>query len=258
MTCRLGFRPGESEGDVSFQPRPRLCLWKCVCGRCRWDTLYRVDSDTGAVTATGELDFGTGIVQGPIVDSTAGLVYVFASSDGTETCTQRQHELAPPSTNLPRISVPVTWDRKWQSGASTAPGKQRPRIRCTLAPSTCIQEFDKRHRKPLRLRQYRRRTHLVPGSDVAALFRGPEMVLLLLCFRLRHAPHMFSGDRYPQCKCHRRTHGKGLRERGNQWFAAGCASGGCVLNFVDTQWQPSTAYNIGPRGSGDQQQRRPP
>jgi hypothetical protein len=50
--------------------------------------LYRVDS---GATASGQLDFssaegGAGIVQGPIVDSTAGLVYVFASSDGSGGC----------------------------------------------------------------------------------------------------------------------------------------------------------------------------
>ena len=51
--------------------------------------LYRVDSTTGAVTASGRLDFGTGIgiVAGPVVDSGAGTVYVSASSDGTTNCT---------------------------------------------------------------------------------------------------------------------------------------------------------------------------
>jgi len=50
--------------------------------------LYLVNSTTAAVTvsSSGRLDFGGGSAQGPIVDSTAGLVYVFASSDGTESC----------------------------------------------------------------------------------------------------------------------------------------------------------------------------
>jgi hypothetical protein len=48
--------------------------------------LYLVDSTTGAVTPSAQLDFGVGFVQGPIVDSTAGLVYVFASSDGSGSC----------------------------------------------------------------------------------------------------------------------------------------------------------------------------
>jgi hypothetical protein len=53
--------------------------------------LYAVNS-TGGVTISGHLDVsngddaGPGIVQGPIVDSTAGLVYVFATSDGKGDC----------------------------------------------------------------------------------------------------------------------------------------------------------------------------
>jgi hypothetical protein len=49
--------------------------------------LYWVDSTTAAVTQSGKLDFGTGIVEGPIVDATSGLVYVFSSSDGSTGCT---------------------------------------------------------------------------------------------------------------------------------------------------------------------------
>ena len=47
----------------------------------------RVNATTGAVTLSGRLDHGpAGIVAGPIVDSTARLVYVFASSDGSTGC----------------------------------------------------------------------------------------------------------------------------------------------------------------------------
>lgn len=48
--------------------------------------LYRVTS-AGAVTASGQLDYGTGIVQGPLVDATSSVIYVFASSDGSGACT---------------------------------------------------------------------------------------------------------------------------------------------------------------------------
>jgi hypothetical protein len=55
--------------------------------------LYAV-GPTGGVTASGQLDFsvvfdnppGPGIVEGPIVDSTSGLIYVFATSDGSGGC----------------------------------------------------------------------------------------------------------------------------------------------------------------------------
>lgn len=48
--------------------------------------LYRVSSTNGAVTTSAQLDHETGIVAAPIVDSTAGIVYVFASSDGLSDC----------------------------------------------------------------------------------------------------------------------------------------------------------------------------
>jgi hypothetical protein len=48
--------------------------------------LHQVNATTGAVTDSGQLDHETGIVAAPIVDSTAGKVYVFASSDGSTSC----------------------------------------------------------------------------------------------------------------------------------------------------------------------------
>lgn len=48
--------------------------------------LYSVNSATGAVISSGQLDFGTGIVEAPVVDSTNGFVYVFSSSDGSSAC----------------------------------------------------------------------------------------------------------------------------------------------------------------------------
>jgi len=49
--------------------------------------LYRVDATNGTVVASGRLDFGVGIVEGPIVDSGNGAVYVFSSSDASGNCT---------------------------------------------------------------------------------------------------------------------------------------------------------------------------
>jgi len=48
--------------------------------------VYAVNATTGAVIASGQLDFGAGIVDAPIIDQAAGLLYVFASSDGTTNC----------------------------------------------------------------------------------------------------------------------------------------------------------------------------
>jgi Ice-binding-like len=47
---------------------------------------YRVDSLTAAVTSSARVDFSGSIVQAPIVDSTAGLAYVFVPTDGSQNC----------------------------------------------------------------------------------------------------------------------------------------------------------------------------
>jgi hypothetical protein len=49
--------------------------------------VYLVNPKNASVTQSGQLDFGVGIAQGPIVDPASKYVYVFASSDGTTNCT---------------------------------------------------------------------------------------------------------------------------------------------------------------------------
>jgi hypothetical protein len=46
----------------------------------------RTDATTGAATVSGQVEFGTGLFSGPILDQTSGNVYVFASNDGTSNC----------------------------------------------------------------------------------------------------------------------------------------------------------------------------
>lgn len=48
--------------------------------------LNRVDPNLGTVTQSHQVDFGTGLVEGPVIDAFDGLVYVFSSSDGTTGC----------------------------------------------------------------------------------------------------------------------------------------------------------------------------
>jgi hypothetical protein len=47
---------------------------------------YSVSAATGMVTRSKQLDVGTGIRSGPLVDSTAGVAYVFSSNDGSTAC----------------------------------------------------------------------------------------------------------------------------------------------------------------------------
>jgi hypothetical protein len=49
--------------------------------------LYEVDPTSGGVTQSGQLDFGpAGFGDGPLVDSSGGAIFVFASSDGSTAC----------------------------------------------------------------------------------------------------------------------------------------------------------------------------
>ena len=48
--------------------------------------LYSVNALSPGVTASGQLDFGAGLVDAPIIDLTKGKLYVFASSDGSSNC----------------------------------------------------------------------------------------------------------------------------------------------------------------------------
>lgn len=47
--------------------------------------VYRVNS-SGTVVKSGQLDVGTGFISPPIVDPTAGQLYVFSSDDGSKNC----------------------------------------------------------------------------------------------------------------------------------------------------------------------------
>ena len=47
--------------------------------------LHRVPATGGATITSGQLDFGAGLVSGPVFNGTISTIYVFASSDGTTT-----------------------------------------------------------------------------------------------------------------------------------------------------------------------------
>lgn len=49
--------------------------------------LYRVASSNGVTVKSAEVDFGAGLLSGPLLDQTNGFLYVFSSSDGTANCT---------------------------------------------------------------------------------------------------------------------------------------------------------------------------
>lgn len=47
---------------------------------------HRVVASSGATTTSAQLDHGAGLLESPLLDVTAGAIYVFSSSDGTTAC----------------------------------------------------------------------------------------------------------------------------------------------------------------------------
>lgn len=207
--------------------------------------VYRVSATTGAITASGQLDFGTGIVASPIVDSTNGTVYVSASSDGTNNCGptlacaavyQLTSSFAALSTGNKVVVGKSTdpsllpdpnpmFDGLFDSTYENSPGGTGNFYVCgnTGAEPQLFQ---------------------VPIQ--AGVFGTPVVVSTL-------TQPGFTPPCSPVTTFFNPSDSNGPTERvfasaqDNGWPKV-CFSqpvGGCLLNFVITQWKPSTAYNKG-------------
>jgi hypothetical protein len=208
--------------------------------------LYRVDS-TGGVTKSGQLDFsdefdsGPGIVQGPIVDSTAGYVYAFATSDGSKNCTGGSDCSA--VYELPASFGAGSKGSEAVAGASSVePTKPNPMY---------IGAFDS---------TYENSANGTGNIYVCGNTGGPPIL-----YQIPVAPGSFgpantgpviSLDSTPCSPVADILNPNIPLASGGatEWMFAsavnggissGCAGGGCVFNFKDTPWQPSTNYAVG-------------
>jgi len=203
--------------------------------------LYRVDATNGTVTASTQLDFGTGIVEGPVVDSTNGYVYVFASSDGTSLCTLGTSACA----GVYQLSTTFT---PGDSGSEATAGTS---VALGVTPNPMyIGAFDTAYynspdgtgnlyvcgntgQNP--------GIYQIPVSS-GILTNGTAVVAL--------ASASFSPACSPITDLLNPNLSGGATERlfvsvQNNGVASACGSGGCILNFVDTPWQPATVYQVG-------------
>ena len=199
--------------------------------------LYRV-SPTGAVIKSGQLDFATGIAQGPVVDSAAGTVYVFASSDNTGQL-RRRSEL--------RRGLPAEQYfccRKHGHGSAGRYFVGELLVRCTLAVSTVL----------IKTRTTRREASTCAGTP------GPNPILYRIPIQLgilgtpatvaSLTPAAKTSPCSPVTDVFNPSSSGGASERlffGVQNFAHPtlCASKGCALSFVDMPWQASTPFQVG-------------
>ena len=211
--------------------------------------LYRVGSGTAFVAvSSGPLDVssaegGAGIVQGPIVDSTAELVYVFASADGSAHCVGGADCAAV-------YQLPVNFPsgdigQKTVVGASTIFGKAIP-------SPLYIGAFDS---------AYENSVNATGNLYVCGNTGGPpifyQVPITAAAFSASNPLTFLSNSTTP---CSPVTHilNPNASSGPTEWIFAsvqksavsnlpGCAASasGCIYNTKVTPWQPSTAYAVG-------------
>jgi hypothetical protein len=200
--------------------------------------LYRVNSSTAAVTASAQLDFGAGIVEGPVVDSNSGLVYVFASSDNSGACAG--------GANCARVYQLTTSfaagtnGKKVKVGVSTITG--------TTPSPMYIGSFDSTYENSANATGNlyvcgntggKPTLYQIPikAGTMGTVVTGPVLVSATTpCSPLTdifnpNAPggateFMFAG-----------VQASGI--------PTACATGGCLVNFTDTPWKASISHAVG-------------
>lgn len=198
---------------------------------------YRV-SPAGVVTASGRLDFGAGLVDGPIVDATVGKAYVFASSDGTTSCAG-----AAPCAAVYQLATNFaagTTGTKAVVGVSrVAPPDPNP---------LWAGDFDD--------------AYFSSSNGTGNLYvcgntgRRPTLYRIPINAGTMGAAVAGPALSSASTGCSPVTDVSNPNATGGttEWIFAGvqasglgnsCRAGGCALNFVDTPWLPSNAYSVG-------------
>jgi hypothetical protein len=201
--------------------------------------LYLVNPTAG-VTQSAQLDFGVGFGQGPFVDSTAGVVYAFASSDGKGTCTG--------GANCAGVYVlsdtfaANSTGSEVQVGTSTATG--------TNPNPLYLGTFDSTYENSANATG---NLYVCGNTGVnPTLYRVPIQAGVF--GTVASVAALTAAGRTPACSpvtdvANPNASG-GPAERlffsvQNYAHPTPCAAKGCAMNFVDTPWQASTAYAVG-------------
>jgi hypothetical protein len=201
--------------------------------------LYRV-SPTGGVTISGQLDYGTGIVDSPEVDSTAGWVYVFASSDGSASCTAGAACAA--VYQLSTSFIAGDFGSEVTVGASV--------VYETLPNPNPLYDggFDSAYGNSLN----------ASGSlYVCGNTGGPPVLYRIpieagVMGEVNTGPFLSNAN--TPCSPVTDVFNANATGGATEWIFASvqtggeqsaCASGGCVMNLKDTAWLASNAYSVG-------------
>jgi hypothetical protein len=201
--------------------------------------LYRVTA-AGGVTKSGQLDFGVGIVQGPFVDSTAGVVYVFASSDNRGNCAG--------GANCAGVYVLSTAFAAGNTGSEVQVGTST--VTGTNPNPMYLGTFDSTYENSVNGTG----NLYVCGNTGATptLYRIP--ILAGVFGTVATVAALTPAANTPACSpvsdVANPNASAGAAERlffgvHNNGRPTLCANKGCALSFVDMPWQASTSYKVG-------------
>jgi hypothetical protein len=201
--------------------------------------LHRVPATGGATITSGQLDFGAGLVSGPVFNGTISTIYVFASSDGTASCA---NVACAAVYKLSTTFTAGSTGSKVQVGTSVAVG---------ITPNPLyIGGFDANY------------FNSVGGTGnlyvCGATGTNPILYRVPITSGTLGTPVAIGtlsiGAQTPACSpvtdvLNPFASGGAAehvyfstQNRGNP---ADCASAGCAMNFLDTPWKASAQFNVG-------------
>ena len=210
--------------------------------------LYSVNSTTAAVIPSAQLDFGTGIVEGPIVDSTNGLVYVFASSDGSSSCPPLVDTVA--CSAVYQLTTAFTAN---DSGSEVTVGNSVASATLPNPNPTYIGAFDSAYFNSVNATGNlyvcgntggNATLYQIPILAGAMPLSGQGLPITTL------APSSSIAPCSPVADVPNPNTTGGFSERlfvsvQDNGQPAACSSAGCIVNFVSAPWNASTVYAVG-------------
>lgn len=201
--------------------------------------LYRVtNTSPPVVTASRQLDFGTGLIAAPAVDSTASKIYVFSSSDGTTNC--------PGATPCAAVFQLATNFGAGATGPEIAVGVSQ------VAPPNPNPMFEGGFDSTYLASVNATGNVYVCGNTggVPTLYRIPINAGTMAAA----VPGPVLSSAGTGCSPVTDFSNPNAAGGTTEWIFAGvqasglgnsCGAGGCLTNFVNTPWLPSHLYAVG-------------
>jgi len=196
---------------------------------------YSVSAATGVVTKSSQLDHGTGIVAGPLVDSTAEVAYVFSSSDGSTACA------GGPCAAVYRFAAGFTAGTagsKVTVGASAATpeplyeGSLDSAYENSTNSAGNLYVCGNTGADPTLYQ-----VQITSGAVLSTVVTGPVLTTgATACSPVTDVLNSNATGGSTEFLF------ASVQTKGT---STPCAAGGCIMNFKDTPWQPSTAYTLG-------------